>query len=242
MDNKIVKAGLMICDRDEYVQVQNLAGENSVPFNEKGMFGNIFTINKDGFIIELYAICCGIGKVNAASCAMLLIDKGVSVILNTGYSGGLRNVIKHDLVLGERFVEHDFDLTVLGFKPSQKPGQEYIWKSDPVIMASLLKKFPMAKPGTFVTGDCFICSNEKRDQLITDFNAIAGDMESAAIASVCGRAGVKFASLRIISDGADDGSVTSYLDTLGKGDSENLLPKLFFNWIEDTGSEIWISE
>lgn len=229
---KSINIGLIICDPDEYKQLKNLKYSSVESFNENGFFGDVYLFEKNDVIISLKTVCSGLGKVNAASCAMYLICNGVDIILNTGYSGGFIN--GGNLVIGEKFIEHDFDLTPLGYKPSEKPGQDYIWYSDKTILESFSKLYDKAVVGTFVTGDSFICSDVKANQLKNDFGAIACDMESAAIASVCSRASVKFMSIRLISDGGNDSSVDTYLISVNDGLKASALPSLIFNWIEST--------
>ena len=48
---------------------------------------------------RLVTVCCGIGKVNAACCTQLLIDRfGADVIINTGIAGGMKTAAIGDAV------------------------------------------------------------------------------------------------------------------------------------------------
>jgi adenosylhomocysteine nucleosidase len=56
-------------------------------------------------------------------------------------------------------------------------------------------------PGLLVTGDQFIDTDEARSKILANFpDAIAVDMESAALAHVCYLKKIPFLSFRVISD------------------------------------------
>ena len=61
---------------------------------------------------------CGMGKVNSGICAQILIDTfNVSHVINTGVAGALNdNLNIGDIVIAHDAVQHDFDVTHLGFK------------------------------------------------------------------------------------------------------------------------------
>ena len=73
---------------------------------------------------EVVIVRSGIGKVNAAVCAQILIDEfAVSAIVNTGVAGSLRKEINiGDIVLSSDAVQHDMDVTIFGYEPGQVPG------------------------------------------------------------------------------------------------------------------------
>ena len=58
----------------------------------------------------------GIGKVNAARCAQLLIDRFTpDAIINTGIAGGTDSSLSvGDIVIGTGLLQHDFDVTAFG--------------------------------------------------------------------------------------------------------------------------------
>ena len=70
---------------------------------------------------EAVVVQCGIGKVNAGVCAQLLISLfGVDQIINTGVAGSLDNEINiADIVVSTDAVQHDYDVSVLGFDDSE---------------------------------------------------------------------------------------------------------------------------
>ena len=205
---KTLKIGIVIADDMEYAPFMNMGGEEKPYF---GRAGHSFVFEKEDKRIEVRSVYCGIGKVNAAAAAMHLIDTGSNVLMNAGLSGGISGVRRGELVIGSRFLEHDFDLTPLGFEKAVKPGQDYIYDADKDL-AEFFAEFLSVKSGTMVTGDCFVSDSILKAELTEKYSAAACDMESAAIASVCHVAGVPFFSVRRVSDDAGDSASTAYRD------------------------------
>ena len=199
------KIGVVVADKDEYAPFKSIvtkAKDITTPF--KSAFK--FTVGKT----EIVSVCCGIGKVNAAACAMYLCDNGCDCILNFGLSGGLKGSDRGDFILPDRFLEHDFDLTALGYKPCEKPGQTFIYNADKEL-ARIFSALPFVKcSGTAVCGDSFISGKKTAEFLSDTYGASSCDMETAAIASVCHITNTPFAALRRISDGASDSASEEY--------------------------------
>ena len=84
---------------------------------------------------EVVVVRSGIGKVNAAICSQILVDKyGVNGIINTGIAGSLRNHINiGDIVLSKDTVQHDMDATGFGYEygviPRMKSARFHRWRS-----------------------------------------------------------------------------------------------------------------
>ena len=68
----------------------------------------------------------GIGKVNAAICAQILIDKfNVEGIINTGIAGSLEAKIDiGDMVLSSDAIQHDVDVRAFGHELGKIPRME----------------------------------------------------------------------------------------------------------------------
>ena len=64
--------------------------------------------------------------------------------------------------------------------------------------------------GIVASGDQFICSSEKKEYIKSTFDAVACEMEGAAIGQVCYANGIGFCVLRSISDGGDEESSVDY--------------------------------
>ena len=72
---------------------------------------------------EAVVVQCGVGKVNAGICTQTLIREfGATHIINTGVAGSLNNQIDiGDFVICVDAVQHDFDVSALGFARGDVP-------------------------------------------------------------------------------------------------------------------------
>ena len=209
----MLRIGLVIADIDEYRHLYQFMGDDARESSVASLLGHKFTFKGKTQDISVFSVCSGIGKVNAAS-ASALIAHDCDIIINAGLSGGFGKTFKYDIVLGTDFVEHDFDLSPIGYSMSVKPGDEGRLSADKNYSEDILAKFSFVKSGTFVTGDKFVCTKELHDVLTEAFSPIACDMESAAVAHSARLFDKPFISIRMVSDGADDDSAETYTDTL----------------------------
>lgn len=223
------KIGIVVADSDEYKSLADFitAREHS-EYSYLGRVGHRFLLSTENGTAEVISLLCGIGKVNAAAAAAHLCDIGCNIVLNYGLSGGISGVRRGDLCLGKRFLEHDFDLTDIGYKPCEKPSQKYIYDADVGLLELFKSIYPQILCGTAVTGDRFVCEEELRLSLKNNFNAMSCDMETAAIAYVCEFSSVPFLSLRRISDDAGADAVDSYREM--NTANETVLSDLIINF------------
>ena len=206
-----LKIGFVIADEDEFAPLRNKASEiGAVRHDLFSREGYTFGFSENGKTVTVNAVLCGIGKVNAATAAAFLIAEGCSIILNAGLSGGISGICRGECMVGTEYIEHDFDLTGLGYKPCEKPLQNYIYKADLPTVSLMESVISDVKRGVVVSGDCFVSDDKKRNFLKDTFGAMSCDMESAAIAYVCELAGVRFAALRRISDDAGNDAAGAY--------------------------------
>ena len=161
----------------------------------------------------------GIGKVNMGICTQILIDLyHVTTVLNTGVAGGLYEKINiGDIVLSTDAMQHDMDATGFGYKPGEIPRMETsVFTADKKLVDIAEEACRLVNPdiqcfrGRVVTGDQFISSSEKKQQLIRDFNGYCAEMEGAAMAQAACLNRVPFLIIRAISDKADDSATMSY--------------------------------
>lgn len=227
--NNIKTIGLVIADKDEYIHIEN-SFPKAESCNVNGLISHKIIIETKSGSVTLRTICSGIGKVNATIAATIIADE-CDLIINAGLSGGFGNMGKLGLVAGTKFLEHDFDLSAIGYEVSKKPGQTEVLKSDEHLLKDLLNKFPYVKSGVFVTGDSFICTAEKHDELAKLFDPVACDMESAAVAAVAALFKKPYLSLRMVSDGANDDSADTYTETLKGTEADGWLD-LTLKWIK----------
>ena len=158
----------------------------------------------------------GIGKVNAAITATLLIEKfEVNEVIFSGVAGSLDEKLKvGDVVIGRDIVQHDVDATAFGYKMGQIPQmKEWAFESDKELIEKTGNISDFAHHifyGRILTGDQFVSKKDLKIQLGKDFEALCVDMESGAVAQVCTRLGVKFLIIRSISDSITDESGMEY--------------------------------
>ena len=158
----------------------------------------------------------GIGKVNAAITATLLIEKfKVSEVIFSGVAGSLDERLKvGDVVIGRDIVQHDVDATAFGYKMGQIPQmKEWAFESDKELVekAGNINDFDhRIFFGRILTGDQFVSKKDVKISLGSDFSALCVDMESGAVAQVCTRLGKGFLIIRSISDSITDESGMEY--------------------------------
>ena len=155
----------------------------------------------------------GIGKVNSAVTATLLIEKfNVSGIVFTGVAGGVNSDLNiGDIVVSTDLVQHDFDLTSFGRKMGEIPNVKtlsiFADKNLIEIANNSISEIGLNfVNGRIISGDQFINSKEKIKELRDVFNADAVEMEGASVAQVCYLFNTPFVVIRSISDKADDNS------------------------------------
>ncbi|GHV39018.1 5'-methylthioadenosine/S-adenosylhomocysteine nucleosidase [Clostridia bacterium] len=161
----------------------------------------------------------GIGKVNAAICAQVLIDKyGADMIINVGVAGGLSpNVHIGDIVISSDVVQHDFDTTVFGDEPGMIPrmNRKYFAADETLInkASAAAREVCLDKRvviGRIASGDQFISSSEQKERIVSTFSAVCAEMEGAAIGHVCTLNRIPFVIIRSISDAADEKADTTF--------------------------------
>ena len=77
---------------------------------------------------EVVVVRSGIGKVNAAICAQILVDRfGVDLLINTGIAGSLNAAIDiGDIVISKDAVQHDVDASTFGDPVGQVPNMDVL--------------------------------------------------------------------------------------------------------------------
>lgn len=168
--------------------------------------------------IDTVVAVAGVGKVNAAVCAQtMILEYSPDYIINTGVAGGLSEDMKiGDAAVADKVAEHDMDTSPLGDELGFITGINKVYMQCDEYISGLM--YDAAKSvdginavrGTIVSGDQFIASEEQRRFIKKNFNAVAAEMEGAAIGHVCTMNNVKFGVLRAISDGANSDSTIDF--------------------------------
>ena len=168
---------------------------------------------------DVVIVRSGIGKVNAAVCTQILVDKfNVDYVINTGIAGSLKAEIDiADIVLSGDVLHHDVDATGFGYALGQIPRMDVLsFKADERLIDLGRKACEKAAPnvgvhiGRVVSGDQFISDKDVKDRIIKNFDGYCTEMEGAAIAQTAYLNQVPFLILRAISDKADDSATMDY--------------------------------
>ncbi|MEJ2291507.1 MAG: 5'-methylthioadenosine/adenosylhomocysteine nucleosidase [Deinococcales bacterium] len=152
---------------------------------------------------------CGVGKVNAAALTQALLALGASRVIFTGVAGALRPGLQvGDLVVSRDALQHDLDVTALGYRLGEVPGEAWSWPADPELTRLALEAAGeldgvSAVLGRVASGDQFIADPRRVERLRDVFEADCAEMEGAAAAQVCAKWGVPYVIVRSISDTAD---------------------------------------
>ena len=166
---------------------------------------SIFNLNfYEGRINDIYCVLVesGIGKVNAARTTQILIDNmKADFIFNVGVAGGIsRSLEIGDIVIGEKLVQHDFDITAFNHDKGYIPEIGVFIDSDDYLIKIAEKAIVGAKKGTIASGDIFCTDPKMSEKINRKFNALCVEMEGASIAQVCFLSHIPFLIIRSISD------------------------------------------
>lgn len=178
----------------------------------KSKFENEFFIGDIGKNKCVLTVC-GIGKVNAARTTQILIDYyNPEFIINIGVAGGISSRVNiGDVVVGEKLVQYDFNLTAFGREKgeiSDKIGKfiysdfKLVEKAENIFNENKLE-FEIVK-GTIASGDQFVTEIDLSKSICDEFEADCVEMEGASIAQVCFLDKVPFIVIRSISDSPNE--------------------------------------
>ncbi|MGA7689628.1 MAG: nucleosidase [Jiangellales bacterium] len=156
------------------------------------------------FPADLPVLITGVGKVNAAlqvSRALARPTDRPDLVVNIGTAGALHDGMVGTHVVG-RVQQHDLDSTVL----EQLTGHRY---GRPILLGD---------GPTLATGDMFVSDAGTRDRLAAHADLV--DMEGYAVAAACRMAGVPVTLVKHVSDTADEGARTSWLESVHAASGE----------------------
>ena len=168
---------------------------------------------------DVILVRCGIGKVAAATTAAVLLDAfDASALLFTGVAGGLGTGVRvGDIVVANALLQHDMNAEPL-FPRWEVPltgrarfGVDAAWSgrllqaSRALAVDGVHADTAAVHAGLVVSGDRFVATRAESDALRALLpDALAVEMEGAAVAQVCHDFGRPFGVVRTVSDRADD--------------------------------------
>ena len=195
-----MRIAIIVAMDKEFIRIKELLEQ----VEETAIGGRSYTSGRLGNN-ELVLHQCGIGKVNAAIGVTELIRLfNPDLVVSTGCAGGASDMLEvTDVVVSSQLAYHDvycgcaLGETVYG----QVQGMPARYTTPREIVETALACGDRLHAGLIVTGDWFVDDREKMRSIIRLFpEAMAVDMESAAIAQTCHVFGIPFVSFRVISD------------------------------------------
>jgi len=167
---------------------------------------------------DVVVVTCGIGKVSAAICTQIMIDKySPMVVINSGVAGGLHESLGiADIAVATHVVQHDVDTTIFGdpmgyitnLDMVKIPANERI--SQKLCEYASKIEDTTVVCGTIATGDQFISTPYQKNKIKDEFDAVATEMEGGSVGHVCYVNGVEFGIIRAISDNASGDALMDY--------------------------------
>jgi adenosylhomocysteine nucleosidase len=169
--------------------------------------------------VEAVVVRSGIGKVNAAVCAQILIDDyHVDALVQSGIAGSLNKDIHiGDVVLSRDTVHHDVQAGAFGYPPGQIPRMDtFAFEADAKLLAAAQRSAAKALPdvpvhvGRVLSGDIFIKDQEHKDRIAQTLHGDAVEMEGAAVGQAAYLNNTPYLVIRVISDNADQDANIDY--------------------------------
>jgi len=212
--------------------LSNLESINSDEFGDLKLYSGKFDLNnsKEIFITTAWS---GWGKVSAARATTRLLSSRynaipIDTVMFTGVAGAVDTELKKwDIILADSIVQHDmdarplFDKYVIPALQNKKitPNIDFLNKTFNGLNTELKKncfsKFGSLRKGLIATGDMFISSRKKINQLSREIPGLcAVEMEGAAFAQVAFQEKVNWLVLRTISDNANETASSDFNEFL----------------------------
>lgn len=126
---------------------------------------------------DIAVVVCGVGKVNAAMCAVVLIEKyNPDVVINSGVGGSLSPLVSiGDIVVATKSVQHDMNTTALGDRQGEvsfPDGTKIFFDCDKTVVEKLTqacRALPDTKveQGIIASGDIFVSDRKNAKELPT---------------------------------------------------------------------------
>lgn len=186
--------------------------------------------------VEVTLVESGIGKVQAGMTATVLLNEyHPDVLINTGSAGGIGTGLAiGDVVISDEVAYHDVDATAFGYLPGQLPQQPQRFKADPTVVAAIKAAAEATQltthVGLIVSGDQFIASKTAIQRILAIYpEALASEMEGAAIGQVATEFHTPFVVIRAMSDNGDSEASVNFDDFItdaGKRSAAMLLAYL----------------
>lgn len=212
MSGKIGVIGAMREEIEQFLQHMQdvrVTEKAKIQFTEGQLHGKSIVLCKSG-----------VGKVNAAVTTQILIDTfGVEAIIFTGVAGAVDPELNvGDIVVSSESLQHDMDVTALGFPRGTIPYEETsLFVSDEklrLLAADASRELfdGRVKIGRVLSGDQFIANRDTVAVLYQELQGACTEMEGAAVAQVSVMNGVPHVIIRSMSDKADGSAHVNFAE------------------------------
>lgn len=166
---------------------------------------------------KVVVVQSGVGKVNAAICAQILVDLfKVQALINVGVAGAVHpDLTLGDLVISTDSVQYDMDARAFGHPWGEIPNMDItFFKADKNLVDRAEKVARQLKvsyhKGRVMTADLGVNSPELKKRLLKEFAGLCVEMEGAAIGQVAMVNHLPYLVIRSISDKADENQLADY--------------------------------
>jgi adenosylhomocysteine nucleosidase len=238
MDGRVDRAIGILCALEAERALLVAALDDAAPAPGDGLEARAGRLDGRAVVVAT----CGVGKVNAALTATLLVERlGCRALVLSGVAGGLSAHLGIGaLVVAERVIDVDYGritddgrliyqpgtLPLPGVQP--EPGYRLPAGLARAIHERLASGTGDATLGTVLTGDAFLASGRIRDELAARWAAVAIEMEGSAVCGVAERFGLPWLIVRALSDRAGEESVSDFATFLSDAaaDSASLVRAL----------------
>lgn len=203
--------------------------EKNQKISVNGFSGYIFEVMQKNVVL----LFCGVGKANAASATMSLINNfSVSSIINIGSAGSISEKLNPNVFFVPSSLNYiDVDASCFGYKINQVPHEPESFELSSRIRQLFLEIIKEYQEN-FIDGSCGTSDSFVSKENLDKFNVgkcIAVDMESTAIAQVCYKMKIEFACVKFISDSiyADENSSKQWSNNVNQ--DNKLMSEIIFN-------------
>lgn len=163
---------------------------------------------------EIVLAKSGLGKVNAAVCAQVMIDIfRIDALISLGVAGAISPELDIcDVVISRELIQHDVNAVAFGYSKGEIPQMDTsVFKADTHLIhlmekaSDVLDAKTRVITGRILGGDQFISKVEEREELYQFYAGDCAEIEGgAAIAQVCYLNRIPFVAVRSITDRANN--------------------------------------
>ena len=205
----------VICAIDDEIKLLRDVMDDSSTSSVFGVHVTAGTISGHDVVVCV----SGIGKTNAAATAQFVVcEYNPDVIINIGLAGNCEPGLPlGGAVVAQKLLYHDFNMKFAA------EGPPYLteYTPDPVLSELALRTCGdngiEHTIGIVATGDVFVNDSAIKSDIVDRTGCSCVEMESAAIAQISHKCGVRYAVIKIMSDNADENAHDDFAQLLPLG-------------------------